>query len=442
MTGTPLPLSYAFTAEICRQIGPVHLGFAAACSGRAAPDPEASLRYLQLGCSTGGALLALAACHPASQFLGVDTDPAAIDLATEMACRAGLTNVSFRAGKAADLIAEGEADFDLVTLQGVWSAVDQPGRDAVLALLARRLAPGGLAYLSYKVFPGKTVLEPAYRVLTELTPADRPVLERVALGKVMLREMLDHPGPLLSAMPGFADAIQGILAEEDDYVAYEYLIGAWACFWASDVVRAFERAGLAYVGSALQPMLFDGAGIAAEQRARFDQLAGPAERELFRDLALNTNFRRDIFARAPRSADALTLLGGMALIVAPFAGPFRSSVAVAGGKISLSDGAGRLFAMLTATPRRIDEIMTTPGFDPNDLRSLIRSRQIVPARAAPPPTPAIGTLNRLMIEHANRIGEPAWLTSPILGGMVEVALDRLSAEDVAADLSRLGINLA
>ena len=102
----------------------------------------APARLLDLGCGAGLAAEALAALG--HTVFGLDASGEAIEAARAHAEGRGLS-LSYRAGTAEELLAEGET-FDVVTaLEVIEHVEDQPG---FLGLLAALTAPGGMVFVS------------------------------------------------------------------------------------------------------------------------------------------------------------------------------------------------------------------------------------------------------------------------------------------------------
>src|SRR4029079_6404087 len=76
---------------------PDYLAANARLRGLDASD-AARCRLLDLGCATGGNLMAMALAFPESEFVGVDLSPKQITTARDTARTVGLTNARFEEG--------------------------------------------------------------------------------------------------------------------------------------------------------------------------------------------------------------------------------------------------------------------------------------------------------------------------------------------------------
>jgi SAM-dependent methyltransferase len=136
-----------------RQTHPDRLAAVATLFGMT-PAPVTRCRVLEIGCGSGGNLIPLAYHLSESQFVGVDLARTAIAAARKTARDLKLRNVELRA---ADLrsLGGGDGKFDYILAHGVYSWVPQDVRDALLDVCRARLAPHGVAYVSYNAFPGR-----------------------------------------------------------------------------------------------------------------------------------------------------------------------------------------------------------------------------------------------------------------------------------------------
>ena len=117
------------------------------------------MRYLELGFGQGVSLaIHAAACE--GEFWGTDFHPGQAAHALEMVRAAGsdarIFDQSFTEFAARDDLPE----FDFITLHGIWTWISDENRAAIVDLVRRKLACGGVLYLSYNSLPGCAPLQP------------------------------------------------------------------------------------------------------------------------------------------------------------------------------------------------------------------------------------------------------------------------------------------
>jgi len=116
--------------------------------------PEVShCRVLELGCSMGGNLIAMAQKYPAARFVGIDLSSRQIAAGWKAVDALGLRNVELRQADILEL-PESLGEFDYIVCHGVYSWVPQVVQDKILAVCKRHLGTNGVAYISYNTYPG------------------------------------------------------------------------------------------------------------------------------------------------------------------------------------------------------------------------------------------------------------------------------------------------
>jgi SAM-dependent methyltransferase len=120
--------------------------------GLDSPAP-ANSRVLELGCSMGGNLMAIAQIHPASRCVGIDASAHQIAEGWKTIDALGLRNVQLRHVDILDL-ADDIGEFDYIISHGVYSWVPASVQQKMLEICHRHLAPDGVAYISYNTYPG------------------------------------------------------------------------------------------------------------------------------------------------------------------------------------------------------------------------------------------------------------------------------------------------
>lgn len=260
--------------------------------------PIATARVLDIGCNDGANLLPMAAAFPRATFLGCDIAPAPIRKAQQSAAELALTNVRF---VAADLAAIDEGPFDYIIAHGLYAWVPAPVREALFALLARALAPNGLAYVSYNTYPGSFVRQAASEALRWHT-RNAATREAKLAGARALAALLGEPGPTHEAADASVRSEFARIATESDSALYhDTLVATSAPVWFHAVVEHAARYGLAYVAEAA-PSMMAATGLASPLR-RFLAAQDRLAREQYLDIARLRRFRQSILARAGAEGD-------------------------------------------------------------------------------------------------------------------------------------------
>jgi SAM-dependent methyltransferase len=143
---------------------------------RAAPCATASV--LEIGCGDGLNLAGIAAVAPDSRCVGFDLSADAIARGRAFVETAGLANIDLRHGNIMDYPRDGEK-FDYIITHGVYAWIPAPVRTALLELIAARLAPGGVAYVSYDCMPANAVKLAVNRFLIAHTAGITDPVKRI-----------------------------------------------------------------------------------------------------------------------------------------------------------------------------------------------------------------------------------------------------------------------
>ena len=120
------------------------------------PAPVDRCRVLELGCGDGGNLVPMAYTLPGSEFVGLDLGARGIAKGREMIGSLNLSNIKL---ECRDILEAGAGlgSFDYIIAHGVYSWVPAAVQERMLAICGESLAPHGVAFISYSVYPGAHV---------------------------------------------------------------------------------------------------------------------------------------------------------------------------------------------------------------------------------------------------------------------------------------------
>lgn len=296
----------AYPAHFHREIMPVWLVSTLQALGRQAPDISASYTWLELGCGVGLSTLIAAACNPDGQFIGIDFSQREIEKAQKIADEAGLQNVQFirqdlqTCALQANTLPQPDCDF--IVTHGVYSWVSELDRQAIHRIVAQRLKPAGVAYLSYMSQPGAVSFAAAQKLMRmhSLRIAGDSAQKAQASMDLVLDLARQGAGYFIEH-PAIQREMERANHMSPAYMAHEFLSEEWHSLHISDVMRELGRVECEYAGSAtlldnidavsvpsgIQPMLVN----MQQQGVGVEQL------ETVRDIARNQNQRRDLYQK-------------------------------------------------------------------------------------------------------------------------------------------------
>jgi methyltransferase-like protein/2-polyprenyl-3-methyl-5-hydroxy-6-metoxy-1,4-benzoquinol methylase len=231
------------------QSAPEQLAVMAKLFGLDAPDFRQA-RVLELGCSAGGNLIPLAAKYPGVKALGLDISKVEIEHGQEVIKKAGITNCEL---KALDIVAaQGQiaGQFDYIVCHGVFSWVPEAVRHAILDVIRDHLAPTGVAYVSYNVYPGWKTRE-VIREMMMFHAGSRPTpAERLQQAKAILEytKKISAEGSTYGKL--LRDEAAQVGRVEDYYLYHEYLEIENNPMYFRDFIALAAARKLSYLGEA------------------------------------------------------------------------------------------------------------------------------------------------------------------------------------------------
>jgi SAM-dependent methyltransferase len=246
------------------------------------PAPVTACRVLEIGCGNGANLIPLAYHLPESRFTGIDLAAAPIAAGCTMARDLGLSNIDLRVADLCELGAE-MGEFDYIFAHGLYSWIPVDVRDRLLAVCRERLAPEGVAFVSYNVYPGRYPRQMIREILLYHTRLVEDPAERIAEARRLL-EQLDHP------------EAKSLMEQGDDSLFHDDLAPINDPVWFREFAAHAQRHGLQYLGEADSHKTFDPA-------MPLVSAAEVIEREQYVDFLKLRRFRQTLLCRGQVALD-------------------------------------------------------------------------------------------------------------------------------------------
>lgn len=300
-----------------------HLEALAFLFGLEAPSP-ARARVLELGCAAGGNLIPFAARHPEAHAIGVDLSPVQVAQGMAAIGRSGLSNIELKAFNLADIDAS-FGQFDYIVCHGVYSWVPGPVQDAILRICCENLAPGGVAYVSYNVYPGwkaREIVRDA--MILRGGPRDTPE-EKLSYARGML-DFLEQSARADSVLKKTLDEAMPIVrSANSSYLLHEFLEPCNApCYFKEFVARANAH-GLAYLADA-EPSTMFVQNYGEKVRDPLLRECGGSQvmMEQYLDFLVNRTFRQTLLVKQAQAGNIRYKLDAARIRSLEFAAIFRA----------------------------------------------------------------------------------------------------------------------
>ncbi len=209
------------------------------------PPAVGTARVLELGCAAGGNLIPQAVRFPSAKFVGIDLSVRHVEDGRRRIASLGLGNIEIRQGDLATI--ELEERFDYVICHGVYSWVPPAARDAILRLSSRNLTRGGIAYVSYNVFPGWRMRNVVRDIMLYHAGESGPPRERIAKARWVVEQMAKFTPATSPYGAMLRDEAARLAKSDDSYIQGEFLVADNAPCYFHEFAAAAQAHGLTYL---------------------------------------------------------------------------------------------------------------------------------------------------------------------------------------------------
>jgi methyltransferase-like protein/2-polyprenyl-3-methyl-5-hydroxy-6-metoxy-1,4-benzoquinol methylase len=290
-----------YTSNSFPQSAPGHLAAIAHLFGLETPEVSTA-RVLEIGCAAGGNLIPFAAAHPQAHVVGIDLSQVQVDQGRTRAQALGLNNLQLLADDIARMDLDALGQFDFIIAHGVFSWVPEEVQEALLSTFRRLLAPEGVAYMSYNVYPGwkaKEIVRDAMLLASgDTATADEKVRE--ARGMADFLEEVAPADGVLSRVLAMSRA--HALGFGDSYLLHDELEAFNApCYFYEMLARASAH-GLAFLAEAHLETMIPG-NFGPKVAEYLGEKCGGVQVlvEQYLDFVLNRAFRESLLIHAERA---------------------------------------------------------------------------------------------------------------------------------------------
>jgi hypothetical protein len=351
-------------------------------------------------------------------------------------------------------------EFEFIALHGIWSWISDANRRVIVDFIRRKLAVGGVLFMSYNTQPGWAIGAPLRELLKEhgdRLGASTPMAQRIdnALG---FAEQLLAIQPLFARLnPTVQEKLDGLKGHPREYLAHEYMNRDWRPMYFSEVATWLEDAKVTFAGSASATEQQDPLNMTPEQMAFLQGIGDLTFRETARDFIINQQFRRDLWIRGPRRLTSLEHVeahGQIRHVLVSAKADISPKVAAKQGEVTMNAAIYDpiIAVMADHQPRTAAEIEQAVSHSGINMAQLISALGVLTGVGALAPIQADETikaarsftdkLNHALQLKARSSNDVGFLASPVTGGGVPVnrfdQLFLLARRDGAKDRRGVG----
>jgi hypothetical protein len=428
-----------YTHGYYREMTPLHLELAM-LSKMQAHGVKRPLRYLELGFGQGLSLNIHAAAN-GGEFWGTDFNPAQAANARELAAASG-ANVKILDQSFAELAARDDLpEFDMIVLHGIWSWISDENRRVIADIARRKLAVGGIFYVSYNTMPGWSATIPLrhlMRLHLEMASSEAQGLSsRIDQSLAFAQSLVDANAAYFRANPQVAEKLKVFTGHNRNYLAHEFFNSDWHPMPFSEAAQHLEAAKLSFGASANLMSHLDIINLPAQQLQLLGSITNPVLRESVRDYCENQQFRRDIFVKGQRGITQqhqhdLIRRQRFVLMAAPESIALKIKGPV--GEVNLQPAVYQpLIAALAErghAPKSGAEIAQHPALSAVGMAGIAQAIFVLAGQGHVLPVhddseieaqiPLTRALNAHIVERAARSSDVAFLASPVTGGGISI----------------------
>jgi SAM-dependent methyltransferase len=426
-----------YTSHFYREITPAWLATTSLLLGHRPPDLASPFRYADLGCGNGFTALIVAATCPHAEVWGFDFNPAHIEFASGIAARAGLANAHFVEAAFGDLATQPDTalpEFDFIVSHGVLSWISPGNRRQLMNIIARRLKPGGLVYLSYNVTTGWTAMMPIQALMRRLSVASPERTDLSVPGVLDFIDRLKQAGAgFFQANPMLEQRLQDMRKQEPRYIAHEFLNQDWHPLMLAEVASEMADSKCTFIGSATLAENIDTVSVPQNMLPILAETRDPVLRETLRDFGCAQTFRRDLYRKgispmpAAEQQERLESLKLAGLGQKPPEGGVTFATPI-GNVTGRPDVYEPLLAMLDAGPFTVSQARQSPSLAERPLPELMQAltllvsggyaHPILPEGSADAGRAASRRLNQAIARANGLAADLTRLAAPAIGSAI------------------------
>lgn len=428
-----------YTFGYYADFNPVLTNYALTMGGAAAPLLR---NACELGFGQGLSAAIHAAAQPGVQWWGTDFNPAQAGFAQELAAHSGsgarLYDQAFDEFCARDDLPE----FEFIALHGIWSWISNENRAVIVEFVRRKLAVGGVLYISYNALPGWAAAAPLRHIMKQhgdlkSAPSSK-VTQRLDEAFAFMDQLMAVQPAYMRGNPALTERYAQLKGMDRNYLVHEYMNQDWRPMHFSEVAGHLEPAKVSYACSASLLEQQEAISLVGDQQKIVATQEDTVFRETVRDFITAQQFRKDLWVRGLRplsSLEQVEVLRRMRFLLCVPRADVKLTLTAIQGEVTLhanvyaplldflADNQVKTFAQIEVAGQAAGINLSQVAIAIAVLVGLGYIAVVQDDKTIAKAKPVVEKLNGLLIQKSRSRSEIAYLASPVTGGGVKV--DRL-----------------
>lgn len=371
---------------------------------------------------------------------GTDFNPAQAGFAQELAQASG-ADVTLSDESFAEFCQRDDLPmFDYIGLHGIWSWISDANRQAIADFVRRKLAVGGVLYVSYNTLPGWSYFAPMRHLLVQheqrMSAPGSGIVGRIDSALGFAEQLLGSNPKYLQVSPAAKTRFEQLKEHNRHYLAHEYFNRDWCPMYFADMAAWLGDAKMSYACSANYLDHIAGVNLTAEQAELLAKITDRQLAETTRDFLVNQQFRKDYWVKGPRTLskpERLDLIRAERVaLISPRADVLLKASGPQGGVTMKEEVYAPVLDLLADhQPRSIGDLEQAAAPKGISLAQIIEIMLVMASlghvasvqdrEAAKVSRKTAHALNRALVKRAHHSGDIGFLASPMTGGGVPVA---------------------
>ncbi len=233
---------------------PRHLEAVATLFGMT-PQPSPQSTVLELGSATGANLIAQAYDLHESKFLGIDFSEPQIADGQKMVETLGLDNIELRHADIMD-VEPTWGQFDYIICPGVYSWTPREVQDKIMDICQTNLAPNGVAFVSYNVYPGWHLRTTIREMMLYHVSHIKDQQDQIDQARTILEFLAASCQEDDAHAPMIRNVLESVRGLNDAFFFHEYLEATNTPIYFHEFADRAQANGLQYLGEADVSLMF------------------------------------------------------------------------------------------------------------------------------------------------------------------------------------------